>query len=92
MKKMEMLKAGASLIVTVGVGAIVGNIVKGTTPAETKQIMKICIGIGSFVMTCVAGDMAAKYTEDKIDETVKAVTDVFKGEDTNEEAVKEEET
>ena len=72
-KKLELLKTGASLVVSVGVGAIVGNVVKHTTPSDVKKITKVCIGVGSLVLTNLAGDMAAKYMEDKIDAAANAV-------------------
>ena len=87
MKRLEILKTGASLIVSVGVGAIVGNVIKTTTPADTKKILKICIDAGGLVLTGLAGDMAGKYTDKTIDDVVDAVKDVVK-EDTTTEAEK----
>ena len=74
--KIELLKTAAALVVSVGVGAIVGNAVKHTTPSDVKQLAKACIKLGSFVLTGVVGDMAAKYTEDKIDSAVSTVKDL----------------
>ena len=75
MKKIEVFKTGACVVVSFGVGVIVGNIVKGTTPSDVRKITKLCIAAGSLVLSNVAGDIAAKYTEKKIDEAVEFVTD-----------------
>ena len=78
MKKMEAVKAVAALVVSAGVGFIVSNIVKATTPADTKVIVKICIGIGSFVLAGLVSDAATDYTEKTIDEAVEMVKDAVK--------------
>lgn len=77
MKKLELIKAGIGLVVSVGVGAIVGNVVKATTPADVKTLTKLCIAAGSLVLTGVAGDMASKYTEEQIDSVVDGVKEVI---------------
>ena len=90
MKKLELLKQGASLVVSVGVGAIVGNAIKGTTPASVGKVMKICIAAGSMVLTGIAADMAGKYTEAKIDEGVEMVKGIIEDEPDSDQAVTEE--
>jgi len=90
MKKLELLKTGASLVVSVGVGAIVGNVVKCTTPDDVKKVTKVCIGVGSLVLTSIAGDMAAKYTEEKIDAAVNAVKGLIEEEISDEQVSVEE--
>jgi len=66
----ETVKTGAGFVIYVGVGAIVGNLIKSTTPADTSKIVKLCIKVGSLLVTGAVGDMAAKYTEEQIDEAV----------------------
>lgn len=73
MKKLDVLKSVTGLIVSAGAGAIVGNTVKMSTPADAKIINKICIGVGSVVLSSMVGDMAAKYTADTIDETAENI-------------------
>ena len=81
MKKLDILKVAASLIVSVGVGAIVGNAVKSTTPVDVRKITKFCIGAGSAVLSAIAGDAASKYTEEKIDKAVDIVKSAIKEEE-----------
>ena len=79
MKKLDMVKKVGGLIVSVGVGAIVTNIVKSTTPTSVGTIKKVCILVGSFVLSGMISDKAVTYTEQTIDNTVveikKMVTD-----------------
>lgn len=77
MKHLELLKAGVEIIVSVGVGAIVGNAIKATTPSDTKGIAKLVVALGSLVLTGITSDMAAKYTEKKIDDTVETMRNMF---------------
>lgn len=73
MTKIEMIKKVGTLVVSVGVGAIVGNAIKATTPSSINTINKVCIGIGGFVLTSMVCGMATKYTEAQIDETVNEI-------------------
>lgn len=75
-KTLETVKAIATLGVTVGVGAIVSNIVKATTPINVKILTKICIGIGSFALSGMLSDLAGKYTDTKIDEAITMVKEI----------------
>ena len=69
-KIIETVKTGVGFVVTVGVGAIVGNLVKSTTPVDTSKIIKACTKVGSLVVTWAVGDLAGKYAEEQIDEAV----------------------
>lgn len=79
MSKVDIFKQVSSIVVSIGVGAIVGNAIKATTPAQINTIKKVCIGIGSFVLTSMVSDAVTKYSEAKIDNGVanikKAVKD-----------------
>lgn len=81
MKKLEMIKAAGEIVVSVGVGLIVGNAIKSTTPNNMGLIKKICIGVGSFILTSMVGDCATKYAEQKFDEAVDQVKEMIKTEE-----------
>lgn len=69
MTKKEVIKAGAKLIVSFGVGSIVTNAVTFTTPvAAMGTLRRVVIGIGSFAMSAFASEKIADYTDEKIDE------------------------
>lgn len=74
MKVLEAVQTIASLGVSVGVGAIISNVIKATTPSGIKVLTKICIGIGSFVVGSMLSDMAGNYTEKKIGDAIEFVT------------------
>lgn len=68
-----MIKTGLSVVVSVGVGAIVNNAVKSTTPVTTKGLTKLCVVVGTFVLGSMFSEKATKYTDEKIDEAVNQV-------------------
>ena len=73
MKKVDMLKAAGAIVVSIGVGSIVGNVVKCTTPITTGPIKRLCILIGSFVLCNMVGDQAVDYTEKKVDDAIEQI-------------------
>jgi hypothetical protein len=73
MGKVEMVKTAVGVAVSLGVGAIVENAIKATTPKRIGMITKICTVIGAFVLSGIAGDKAVKYTDEKIDTAVSTL-------------------
>jgi hypothetical protein len=69
MSKLEIIKKVGGFIVSMGVGAIVNNAVKATTPIFTHPIKRVCIAIGTVVLGAMISDKAVQYTEKTIDET-----------------------
>ena len=80
MDKLKVVKAVGELIVSVGVGSIIGNAIKTTTPSNVGKITKFCIGAGSLVLSGMIGDMAVDYTGKKFDEAVNQVKEMIKEE------------
>jgi len=91
MKKIEILKTGVGAIVTIGVGAIIGNAIKSTTPPDVKTITKICIGVGAFVLGSMCTDKAVAYVDGAIDEVVEGIKEGYH-KDTTSKTAEEEET
>jgi hypothetical protein len=77
MKKLKLIKKVAGVVVSIGVGAIVNNVVKSTTPSTTSKIMKVCIMIGSFVLGGMISDKATEHAENMITKTAKDVKDAL---------------
>lgn len=69
----ELAKSVATLVASAGVGAIVTNAVKATTPDNLKIATKISIVIGTFVASHAVGDVASSYCGKQIDELNNAV-------------------
>lgn len=79
MKKMEIVKTVSQIVVSVGVGGIVGNAIKFTTPDKLGLFKKVCIGLGSVVLTNMVSDKAVEYSDSKIEEIAK----IFRSVDNN---------
>ncbi len=73
MNPLNLLKAAVEIVVSVGVGAVVGNAIKASTPDSVTTLQKVMIGVGGFVLSGMVGDMATKYTSETIDDTVEKV-------------------
>lgn len=89
MKKEEVLKTGKQIItvvVSAGVGMIVANAVKMTTPLNVGVLKKLSIGAGSFVLGSMLSDKATEYTDQTIDKVADQVKEMF---DESEEEPKE---
>lgn len=79
MKKLEAFKAILKIAVSAGVGVIVGNAIKATTPDDMKRLTKLGVSIGSLVLTGIASDMASKYVDEQVDDMVASVKEVTEG-------------
>lgn len=76
MEKIKIVKMVLGVIVSVGVGAIISNVIKTSTPIRVKPIMKACMYIGGVMLSGLVGDQAVKYAEQKVDEIVILVKDM----------------
>jgi prefoldin subunit 5 len=70
----DLLKSAVTLIASAGVGAVVTNAVKATTPDDLKIANKVFVMVGSMVVAHAVSDLASKYTSEQIDEIGKAAT------------------
>ena len=68
MTKLEMVKAGAQIVVSIGVGLVVGNVVKLSSPAEQNVLKNICVGAAGLVLSDMVNDKACSHVETKIDD------------------------
>lgn len=67
MNPLAIAQTAAGLVVSMGAGAVVSNAIKQSTPASTKLIAKISIGIGGFVLSSMVGEMATQYVNRNIE-------------------------
>lgn len=74
MTKLEMVKEGAQIVVSIGVGVVVGNIVKISSPAGRNVLKNICVGAAGLVLSDMISNQACNHVETKID----AVADQLK--------------
>ena len=66
-------KTVVSGIAAWGVGAIVGNLIKKTTPDDIGKITNLTIKLGALIITGWVSGCAKKYIEDTIDDGVAKI-------------------
>lgn len=76
MNVLGIFKTVTDIVVSGAVGAIVGNAIKMSTPADLSQIQKIYLGIGTFALVSMVGTKTANYTTQQIDETVTQIKEI----------------
>jgi hypothetical protein len=91
-RKIEMVKLVGGLIVSAGVGMIIDNAIKATTPVRTGTIRKICMALGALVISSMVGDKAVEYTEEKIDSAVAGFKKMIDEDKDEKQEEKQEET
>ena len=70
MKKENVIgavKIVGSVAVSIGIGAVAGNIIMVTTPANTGKIAKACIKVGGYAISGIASTEAGKQFGKKVD-------------------------
>ena len=80
MNPLNLIKSVVEIVVSVGVGSIVGNAIKQTTPANAHIVKRISVGIGGFVLSSMVSHHATNYTSKTIDETVEKIKNIRKPE------------
>jgi len=80
MNPLNLIKTVTEIVVSVGVGAVVGNTIKLTTPAGTHVLKRVAIGVGGFVLSSMISDKASTYATTTIDETVEKIKKLIKPE------------
>jgi hypothetical protein len=80
MNPLSLIKTAVEITVSVGVGAVVGNAIKASTPANVLVVKRVAIGVGAFVLSSMVGDMATKYATDTIDDTAGKIKKFMKPE------------
>ncbi len=78
MGKLEAVKFVSGLVVSVGVGAVVSNVVKATTPGNISKLKKVFIFVGGMVLSFMIEDQAVKYTDAKIDAVANDLKNMVK--------------
>lgn len=74
MDKLDKLKLVSGAVVSLGVGFVVGNVIKATTPDDLRLITKVTGYVGAAALTGVLGTMASNYTKDQLDSFVNDIS------------------
>lgn len=72
-----VVKGVAELAVSAGVGVVVGNLVRATTPEDLSRVQKIMVGVGGYAIGGVLGDLSAKHVSGQIDEYATRVREII---------------
>lgn len=73
MNGIVLVKGIVGMAASVGIGTIVENAIKATTPESIKTVNKVLVGLGSVVLAGALGDIANKYTDGVIDNTANTL-------------------
>lgn len=65
-----------SSVVSSGVGAVVGNAIKASTPANATTLKKVTIGVGGLVLSSMVGQQAVRHTGEQIDQTMHQISEL----------------
>lgn len=71
--KLEKIKTAAGLVVSFGVGEVVANLIKTTTPKNAKTLGLMLAGVGGLALSVVLGQAASNQLDGMIDEAVEVV-------------------
>lgn len=76
MNYLKLIKGATDLVVSIGAGAVVTNMVKATTPDDVKRLNGIAIKIGTVVISSMVGTAASSYASKSIDDAVDGIKQV----------------
>ena len=77
MNPLAIVKGVATLIISAGVGTIVGNTVKHTTNSANLNLLnKVAVGVGAFALSSFIGDKVTSHLAEQVDETLEAFEEI----------------
>jgi hypothetical protein len=65
-----MVKQITGIVAGVGVGTVVSNVVRATTPPNAGMFTKVSAMIGSFTISGILSVPITKYTDLQVDKTI----------------------
>jgi len=74
MMNTDIIKTATGMLVSTGVGMIVKNAVKATTPEDLKRSKKILIAVGGFALAGMASSASVDYLEGQIDKVNEGIS------------------
>lgn len=75
--KLSIVAGVAELVASAGSAAVVGNLVKATTPYDLNKFQKGLVAVGGYVIGGVLSDLSAKYIRAQIEEYATKARAVF---------------
>ena len=74
MNALPIVKLVAEGIASIGVGHVVSNAIKATTPEDLTRYQRVAVGVGSVVIGGIASKAASNYASG----TITEIVDFFK--------------
>jgi uncharacterized membrane protein YeiH len=68
---LSITKATLGLVTSMGVGTIVSNAIKATTPTNVNAINRVTIQVGSFILSAFVAHQTVKYMDEEIDSMLR---------------------
>ena len=68
MDKIQIVKGVIKFVAGAGVGAVVQNAIRATTPEDISIISKVLVGIGELIIVGLLSDKGANYVMEQIDD------------------------
>lgn len=94
MKNMNIVKSALTAVkivggiaISIGVGAVVKNLVRATTPEDVKKGTEICIKVGSFFIAGMLATAANDKFGQHVDAVIQTIEVVIQGHGNNEELI-----
>lgn len=78
MDAIKIVKTVISIPMGIGLGAIIDNVIKITTPEETGRAMRVAIKFGAYGLGAAAMLVSKNAVDQQIDDVVTAVNLVMK--------------
>lgn len=72
----DLAKSAVTLVASVGVGAVVTNAIKATTPEDLKIASKIAVVLGTFVASRAVADSASTFCAKQIDQVASGIEQI----------------
>ena len=78
MDAIKIVKTVVSIPIGIGIGTIIDNVIKVTTPEETGRALRIAIKFGSYGLGAAAMLASKNAVDQQVDDIVTAVNLVMK--------------
>ena len=82
-KKLNMVKEGVSIVVSIGVGILAGNAISLYKPKNLNVLKKVAVKVGSVVMVDLISVKAVEHFEGQWDECLTKLREFFTKEETD---------
>jgi len=74
---LKIIKFVGGVTISIGVGAILNNIIKKYTPGQANKLTKVCIAVGGFFLSSSVAAMVVDRFEADVDNIWTAVNKVL---------------